>query len=147
MTNDDVIRTLNALIETCRDAERGFRGAAEAVGDPAIQRLFSVYAQQRVEFVRELEHEVVRLGGTPRERGSVAGTLHRALINVRAAVSGRDERAVIAEAERGEDAAIAAYDAALHIASVPADVRAVIERQAARVKEAHDRLSDLERAA
>ena len=147
MPNDDVLGTLNTLIETCRDAERGFHAAADAVTDPAIKRLFGAYAQQRRDFARELEAQVVRLGGTPPRHGSVAGALHRALINVRAAVSGRDERSVIAEAERGEDAAVATYERALLIASVPADVRALILRQAGRVKETHDRLSDLKRAA
>jgi uncharacterized protein (TIGR02284 family) len=147
MANDDVIRTLNTLVETCRDAERGFQAAANAMSDQALVRLFGVYAHQRAEFARELEAEIVRLGGAAPGHGSVAGALHRALINVRAAVSGHDERAVIAEAERGEDAAIATYDEALQIASLPADVRAVILRQAARVKETHDRLSDLKRAA
>jgi uncharacterized protein (TIGR02284 family) len=91
---------------------------------------------------------VRRLGGeTAPRRGSVAGALHRALINVRAAISGRDEEAVIAEAERGEDAAVAAYEDALRHAALPADVRAVIARHAARVKEAHERLGDLKRAA
>lgn len=144
---NDVIETLNTLIETCRDAERGFRAAADAVTDPALKRLFTAYAQQHAEFAQELEAEVQRLGGTPQRRGSVAGALHRALMNVRAAISGRDERAVIAEAERGEDAAMSTYREALQIASLPADVRAAIARQAARVEEAHDRLGDLKRAA
>ena len=145
MANDDVTATLSGLIGTCRDAECGFRAAAEAVGDAALQRLFGVYAQQRAQFRRELQSELTRLGGTPPGHGSVAGALHRALINLRAAVS--DERTIIAEAERGEDAAIAAYAEALQVASLPVDVRALILRQAARVKETHQRLSDLKRAA
>ena len=147
MPNDDVLETLHRLIETCRDAERGFRAAADAVSDSALKRLFGVYAQQRAEFAQELTSEAARLGGTPPRHGSVTGALHRALINVRAAVSGRDEHAVIAEAERGEDVAVATYGQALQIASLPADVRAVIARQAGRIKETHARLSDLKRAA
>ncbi len=147
MPNDDVLATLGSLVETCRDAERGFRAAAQAVHDPAIKRLFSVYAEQRADFARELDAEIVRVGGAPSGHGSVAGAVHRALINVRAAVAGHDERGVIAEAERGEDAAVERYDEALQIASVPADVRAVIVRQAARVRETRERVRDLTRAA
>jgi uncharacterized protein (TIGR02284 family) len=147
MAGDAVVETLNTLIETSRDAENGFHAAAEVVDDPSIKRLFSAYAQQRAEFAQELEAEVRRLGGAPQQSGSVAGTLHRAVMNIRAAVSGRDERAVIAEAERGENAAVGAYEAALRRPELPADIRARISRQAARVKEAHDRLRDLKRAA
>ena len=144
---DDVLDALNALIETSRDAQNGFHAAAEVVDDPSLKRLFAAYAQQRGEFAHELEGEIRRMGGVPQGSGSVAGTLHRAVLNIRAAVSGRDERAVIDEAERGETAAVRAYETELRRSELPADIRAVIARQAARVKEAHARLRDLKRAA
>ena len=147
MADDAAIETLNTLIETSRDAENGFHAAAQVVDDPSIKGLFAAYSHQRGEFARELEGQVRRRGGAPQQSGSVAGTLHRAVMNIRAAVSGRDERAVIAEAERGEDAAVRAYEAALGRSELPADIRALIARQAARVKEAQDRLRDLKRAA
>jgi uncharacterized protein (TIGR02284 family) len=147
MLDQELESVLHRLIETCRDAERGFRTAAEAVSDPALERLFVTYAQQRREFARELEDELHRLGGDPPRGGSVLGALHRAVINLRAAVSGRDERAVIVETERSEGAARRSYEDALARASLPADVRTVIDRQARHVREAHDRLRDLDRAA
>jgi uncharacterized protein (TIGR02284 family) len=147
MADDDAISVLNRLIETGRDAIDGFTTAAEAVRDPALKRLFNTYAQQRAELVLELEEEVRRLGGTPPRRGSVSGALHRALMNIRAAVSGGDEHAVIVEAERGENVARRAYEEAASHAGLPEDVRNVIARQAMRVKETYDSLRDLERAA
>jgi uncharacterized protein (TIGR02284 family) len=147
MVDRDVVEVLHRLIETCRDAERGFKAAAEAVGDPALERLFLTYAEQRRQFAQELKDEVHRLGGDPPRGGSVLGALHRAVINVRAAVSPQDARAVLLEAQRGEEAAVGAYEDALARASFPADVRAVVERQARLVREACDRLRDLDRAA
>jgi uncharacterized protein (TIGR02284 family) len=146
MVDDDAISVLKRLIETGRDAIDGFTTAAEAVRDPALKRLFNTYAQQRAELVRELEEEVRRLGGTPPHRGSLSGALHRALMNIRAAVSGGDD-AVIVEAERGENVARRAYEEAASHAGLPEDVRTVIARQAMRVKETYDSLRDLERAA
>lgn len=147
MVDDDAISVLNRLIETGRDAMGGFKTAADSVRDPALKRLFNTYAQQRAEFVRELEEEVRRLGGTPPRRGIASGALHRALMNIRAAVSGGDEHAVIVEAERGENVARMAYEEASSRAGLPEDVRNVIARQAMRVQETHDSLRDLERAA
>ena len=144
---ENVVTLLQRLMETARDAERGFRTAVSAVDDPAIRRLFAAYAEQRADFARELAEEIRRLGGTPQRRGSVAGALHRALLNLRAAVTGRDEVAVLDEAERGEDAAVRAYREALAVRELPADVRSVIARQAVRVEETHDCLRDLKRAA
>jgi uncharacterized protein (TIGR02284 family) len=93
-----------------------------------------------------LQNEVLRLGGDPEKAGSVAATLHRGWINMKSAVTGEDENAVLAECERGEDSAVANYKDALADENLPSDVRSIIERQYAQVQEAHDRIRNLERA-
>jgi len=57
--------------------------------------------------------------------------------------SGRDEAAIIAECERGEDVAVRAYEQGLG-SGLPADLRALVERQFLKVKEAHDQIRSLE---
>ena len=146
MLPEEAVSTLRRLTETCRASAQGYRTAAEALRDPALERLFLTYARQRREFAAELEDEIRRLGGTPPRGGGVLGALRRAVINLRAAVSNPDERAILLEATRGEDAARTAYEWAL-ASPLPAEVRTVIERQAWRVREAGERLRDLERAA
>jgi uncharacterized protein (TIGR02284 family) len=143
--NDGAISTLNNLIETCRDGQNGFQTAAEGIRNSDLKTLFHTYAQQRAQFAGELQDEVRRLGGDPETSGSVAATLHRGWINIKSAVTGEDENAVISECERGEDAAVSNYRAALD-ADLPANVRALVERQFTHVKEAHDRIRSLERA-
>lgn len=143
--NDDVISTLNGLIETCRDGQNGFQTAAEGVTRSELKTLFHGYAQQRAQFAGELQTEVRRLGGDPENMGSVAATLHRGWINIRSAVAGREDGAVVSECERGEDAAVAAYRDALG-EDMPANIRSVVERQYAEVKQAHDRVRALEGA-
>jgi uncharacterized protein (TIGR02284 family) len=145
INNDDVISTLNNLIETCKDGQNGFQTAAEGVKNSELKTLFHTYAQQRAQFAGELQGEVRRLGGDPEQTGSVAATLHRGWINIKSAVTGEDENAVISECERGEDSAVSNYKDALQ-ADLPADVRSIVERQYTQVKEAHDRIRALERA-
>jgi len=148
MDAERALDVLNELIETCRDGEQGFRTAAEAVTEPHLQGLFRAYAEQRAEFVAELSAEVRRLGGDPDRRGSVAGSLHRGWMNIRSVVSGGNQAAIVAEAERGEDSARAAYERALRESTLPPGIAGIVERQAARVREAHDRVRALrERAA
>jgi uncharacterized protein (TIGR02284 family) len=144
--NDKVISVLNNLIETCKDGQNGFQTAAEGVKRSELKTLFGQYSQQRAKFAGELQAEVLRLGGDPTETGSVAATLHRGWINIKSAVTGEDENAVISECERGEDSAVANYKDALADQNLPADVRTIVERQSAQVKEAHDRIRNLERA-
>jgi uncharacterized protein (TIGR02284 family) len=144
-TNDEVISTLNNLIETCKDGQEGFRTAADGVKNSELKTLFNTYSQQRAQFAAELQSEVGRLGGDPEKTGSVAATLHRGWINIKSAVTGEDEGAVISECERGEDSAVRNYKDAIQ-AGLPGDVSTIVERQYGQVQEAHDRIRALEKA-
>lgn len=142
MTNDNVISTLNNLIETCKDGQEGFQQAAEGVQNSDIKSIFYEYAQQRSQFAGELQSAVRELGGDPENAGSVSGALHRGWINIKSAVTGQDTQAILNEAERGEDAAKNAYQEALE-EELPANVRSIVEKQAAAVQQAHDRVKSL----
>lgn len=144
-SNEEVISTLNNLIETCRDGQNGFQTAAAGVESSELKTLFHTYSQQRASFVGELQDEVRRLGGDPEDTGSVAATLHRGWINLKSAVTGKDDAAVVTECERGEDSAVANYRDALST-DLPANVRSAVERQFGEVKQAHDRVRAIEKA-
>jgi len=139
----DVLKTLNNLIETCRDGQEGFRQAADAIEDRELRSLFDSYSRQRSQFISDLQSEVRRLGGDPEQGGSMAGALHRGWINLKSAVTGKDRHAVIAECERGEDSAVRNYEEALE-EDLPTDVLPLIERQYAQIVQAHDRIRQLE---
>ncbi len=139
---NDTISVLNNLIETCRDGQEGFRAAAEGVTDPAVKGLFEQYAHQRAQFVDELQNEVRRFGGNPQTRGSVGAAFHRGWINIKSAVTGRNEHEVLEEAERGEDSAIKNYEDALN-ANLAPEVISLVLRQYNLVREAHQRVRSL----
>lgn len=144
--NDNVISTLNNLIETCKDGQNGFQAAADGVKNGDLKTLFHTYSQQRAAFAGELQSEVRRLGGDPEKTGSLTASLHRGWIDIKSAVTGEDEAAVISECERGEDSAVRNYKDALDNESLPGDLRSIVERQFAQVREAHDRIRALEKA-
>jgi uncharacterized protein (TIGR02284 family) len=125
--------TLNTLIEACRDGEHGFRLAADRSSDPELKRLFIETARQRMLFAAELLPYAHRLGGETDADGTTRGTLHRRWMMVRDVMTGHDERALLAEARRGEAAAAAVYaDAVTSI--LPPDARSVVERQFAAIR-------------
>src|SRR5215510_15362431 len=105
MDNDKVIDVLNDLIETCRDGEMGFQEASENAKDRDLRQFLSDTAQQRAAFAGELQEHVRALGGDPAKKGSVAGSMHRAWMNIKGTLSGKDDQAILNEAERGEDSA------------------------------------------
>jgi uncharacterized protein (TIGR02284 family) len=141
--NDKNISVLNDLIETCKDGQQGYATAAKEAKDAELERLFSQYGAQRSNYVRELQQAVRSLGGDPDKHSSVSGSLHRGWINLKAALSSHEPHAVLAECERGEDSAVENYREALNSAELDLDTRAIIQRQAAGVKEAHDRIKQL----
>ncbi len=141
-SSDDVISTLNGLIEILKDGQEGFRTAAEGVKNPEHKSLFNSYVQQRAQFASELQSEVRRMGGDPEKAGSVLATLHRGWIDIKSTVTGEDDGAVLSECERGEDSAVHNYQDAMK-QDLPADVQQVIQRQYTQIKEAHDRIRDL----
>jgi uncharacterized protein (TIGR02284 family) len=141
-----VVSTLNGLIATCRDGQEGFKAAAEGVENGELKELFHAYSQQRANFAGELRDEVRRLGGDPEDSGSVTASLHRGWMDLRAAVTGGEDSSVLAECERGEDAAMSNYRSAFNV-DLPANVRQMVERQFAEIKEAHNRIRNLDRAA
>jgi len=145
MDNDQAISTLNSLIETLKDGQEGFRAAAEGLTDPQTKAVFQQYARERAQMAQELQAQVRALGGDPEKAGSMSGSVHRGWINIKSAVTGKDDASIISEAERGEDVAKRAYDEALK-GSLPASVTAVISRQAVQVRAAHDKVRSLERS-
>jgi uncharacterized protein (TIGR02284 family) len=142
----DVISTLNNLIETCKDGQNGFQTAAEDVENSNLKSVFYEFGQQRAQYVGELQALVRELGGDPENTGSTAATLHRGWINIKSVLTGKDEAAILNEAERGEDIAKNAYEKATAM-SLPANVSSVIQKQYAGVKMAHDKVRDLRDAA
>lgn len=142
MTNEDVISTLNGLIETCKDGQNGFKEAAEGVERSDLKTLFYELGQQRSQFAGELQSLVREMGGDPETTGSVAASLHRGWIDIKSIVTGKDEGAILNEAERGEDSAKKAYKNAL-AEDLPANVSSVVQQQADAVNTAHDKVRDL----
>lgn len=139
----EIISTVNSLIETLKDGQEGFRQASEAVQDSELKSLFNEYSLQRSKFAGELQDQIRQLGESdPETSSSVAGSVHRAWINLKAAVSTQNDHAILAECERGEDSAVAEYEKAT-TAELPSPLRETVSRQADQVKVAHDRVRNL----
>ena len=145
MDTNKVTSTLNGLIETLKDGENGFKTAAEGLQDAQVKSLFQQYSRQRADMARELQTEVRRLGGDPETAGTFAGAAHRGWINIKSAVTGKDDGTIIAEAERGEDAAKKAYEEALR-APLTTQTLALVREQSMKIHDAHDRVRSLEKA-
>ena len=134
---------LNELLETLKDGQRGYTEAMTDVEDADLKQIFKKYAAQRSEYITELEDQMHKLNLHPEEESSITGTVHRAFINLKSMVTGKDRHSILAECERGEDYAKKAYETAQKLQEVPGALKTLIERQAAGIKQGHDEMRSL----
>ena len=142
MISETVISTLNDLIATSKNGEKGFLTSAEDTKNPELQTIFRARAADCARAATDLQQIVVRLGGEPEEAGTVAGAAHRGWVNLKATLTGRSDIAILEECERGEDVAVAEYKKAIEH-DLPVDIRPVVERQYEGAKRNHDQIRDL----
>ncbi|MCY7387226.1 MAG: PA2169 family four-helix-bundle protein [Burkholderiales bacterium] len=142
MEKNELIDSLNTLIETSRDGEKGFMTCAEDVKDVALRAYFTICATRCRESVHTLAELVKHHGGTPEETGSLLAPVDRAWVDLRAAISSDSDLAVLEECERAEDVALRAFRRELQ-KDLPLDVSAVIRIQLNGVQENHDRVRNM----
>lgn len=143
MTDRSERAVLNHLIETNKDAERGFRHVAEHTRDPQVKTLFLDIASQRARFAADLLPFAQRLGGANAHDGTTAGVLHRTWIDLRSAIFRNDPIAIVHEAERGESFSRGVYENALD-GLLPPSARELVEKQYAELRKTAVRLRDIE---
>jgi uncharacterized protein (TIGR02284 family) len=102
MFNDHDVTVLNSLIETTIDSVDGYRHSAGEATTPQFAEIFRSRAQEREQVVARLRERVTELGGTPEDEGGLLAKAHRQFLSLRDAVTGSDDKSVIAEVDRGE---------------------------------------------
>src|SRR5512145_1239493 len=139
-TNSGLVETLKEVGKIIRDSEEGYRHSANDIDDWQLRSMFLELARVRGEQGDEVDRLLQRFGGEAVPKGgSASGTLHRTFVDLKAAITGHNRQAVIAEVVRGESYAESVFDKALR-ADLPADVRQVIQRHHDSVRDSRDRV-------
>jgi len=138
--------TLNTLIGTLIDSIEGYQKAAADTTNTRFAEMFNARARERQQVLTRLQAAVARLGGNPEDDGTTAGAAHRGWINLKEAVLGRDDEAIVKEVERGEDYLKEKFEAALRHTDLPAEARAAVDEAWTSVRAGHDEMSALKHA-
>ncbi len=141
--SDGDVTVLNTLIATLLDSVEGYQKSAEDVDNENYRRLFLDRARERQQAVTKLQAAVGQLGGKPEDESSVMGSIHRVFVDLKAAVTGRDDKAIIDEIERGEDYLKGKFETAIKNADLSVTARTAVGEAWTSVKEGHDQMSAL----
>ena len=137
------ISTLNTLIATTIDSVTGYEDSAQNIDNERFREIFRQRANERQKVVEELRSEVRRLGGDPEDSGSFMGKAHHRFEDLKAAITGRDEKSIINEVERGEDYLKDKWQTALQSGDLHGETQELIQRCYQSIKSGHDQMSQL----
>lgn len=143
MFNDHDVTVLNSLIETTIDSVDGYRHSAEAATTGTFADIFRRRAQEREQVVAQLRERVTAIGGTPEEEGGLLAAAHRRFLSLRDMVTGSDDKAVIAEVDRGESYLNGKWEAALADEKLSVETRRLLNACYQSVRSGHDQWQTL----
>jgi uncharacterized protein (TIGR02284 family) len=136
---------LNDLILINNDRIEGYQKAKDELkdGNEDLKALFTSMIEESHTLKMALATEVGAAGGDIEEGTTNSGKIYRAWMDVKAAFSGNDRKAVLENCEFGEDAAQKAYQMALQEDDLPSHLRSLISEQKATLRVSHDKIKAL----
>jgi uncharacterized protein (TIGR02284 family) len=148
-TSKETIEVLNDLVTINNDRIVGYERALEETKteDADLKQLFTSMIDESRKIRVDLAGEVQALGGEFEAGTTASGKLYRAWMDVKAVFTGHSRHAVLANCERGEDAAQNAYKEALEENTLPNYIRTTLESQKQILRASHDRIKALRDAA
>lgn len=133
---DSTARAYNDLVTINKTATKGYQEAAEGVTSPELKSQLGRLSQQRAQFASELSQHAQQYGVNTADTSTVEGALtdaaaavHRGWIDIKSAVTGHSDAAILGECETGDATALKAYETALQSADLPAAARPIIQKQ------------------
>ena len=114
MKNEKTIDVLNTLITINNDRIEGYETASNETEEQDLKTLFGQFSTTSQHCNNELRAEVSKLGGEPSEGTTVSGKFFRKWMDVKAALTGKDRKAILNSCEYGEDVAKGIYEKTLN---------------------------------
>ena len=145
MEKEKTIEVLNSLITINNDRIEGYETASKETDEMDLKNIFSKLAATSLKCKQELINEVTKLGGTAAEGTKTTGKFFRAWMDVKAALTGKDRKAILNSCEYGEDQAVATYDDALmnNLSDLNEEQQKLVKAQHDLIKVDHDKVKGM----
>jgi uncharacterized protein (TIGR02284 family) len=144
--NEEIVEDLNDLVKINNDRIMGYEKAIEDNKDAQLDDLFRHYVIQSQKFRSQLAEHIVRIDGmavTDATSTDVSSKIHRAWIDIKSAITGKDRDTVLSSVEFGENAAVEAYQDAVEKDHIPAYIKEDLTSQLAELKTAYEKVKAL----
>jgi uncharacterized protein (TIGR02284 family) len=146
--NEEIVESLNELVKINNDRIQGYEKAVEDTEDTQLDCLFRQMIVQSQNFRSQLADHIVRIDGravTDATSTDFSSKIHRAWIDIKAAVTGKDRDTVLSSVEFGESAAIEAYEDAIEDDHLPAYIKEQLQSQLTELRSALDQVKMLKK--
>lgn len=142
---ENTISNLKHLLSICNDGKEGYKNAAENVESSELKALMHTYSIQRAEFAAALKTNIQQCGGDPdNSDGGPLGAIHRTWIDIKAALTSNENKAVLDACITGEKAALEAYDKALADESLSVQTKDLLMQQRTGIQESLRNVENLD---
>ena len=136
-SNKEIISDLKGLVNIVNDGKEGYESAGETTDSIELKGLFLKYSAQRAGYAMELKEHIAQHGGdSENEDGGILGSLHRTWIDIKQALSSKEDAAILGAIETGEKAAIEKFDKCLEDYASHADHIGLLQKQRTGILEA-----------
>ncbi|KOY84555.1 hypothetical protein AD998_20395 [bacterium 336/3] len=145
MEKEKTIEVLNTLITINNDRIEGYETATKETEEQDLKTLFAQFSATSLKCKTELKIEVSKLGGTSAEGTTTSGKFFRVWMDVKAALTGKDRKAILNSCEYGEDMAKDTYEKALKndAENLSAEQQTMIKEQHTLLVADHDRVKSM----
>lgn len=145
MRNEKSIDVLNRLVTINNDRIEGYETASEATEEQDLKTLFARFISTSQKCRQELAREVTSMGGEPSEGTKTSGKFFRVWMDVKAALTGNDRKAILNSCDTGEDEAQDTYESVLEddLEHLNADQQSMIFSQKSKLKADQEHIRSL----
>ena len=145
MENQKTIEALNTLIQINNDRFESYDTAFIETQEQDLKTLFSQFMLTSQRCKQELVNEVVRLGGIATESTRLTGKFFRVWMDVKAAITGKNQKAILSSCEYGENIVLDTYQNVLknEMQFLSFVQQTMINGQYALIKADHDKVKRL----
>jgi uncharacterized protein (TIGR02284 family) len=136
-------KALDELVLFVNDRIEGYKRAVAESKNTQLRSYYQQLVGQSQQFASTLNGYLAQKGGKTEQGTTLKGKLYRKLMDATAAVTGRDEKAILTANIYGERWAIKAYKKTLRRKALTGPIRDAVEKQLAQSKQTYKRLKEL----